>query len=244
MEIQTVTDESRHFQLVMQQAEVLSTARIVPAAYRGRASDIVAAGLFGRAFSWDVMTSMHNIHVIEGTASMKPEAMLGLVRKAGHSVEISIHPEGAVAVGKRADSGDEHTATFTLQDAENAGLRGKKNWQQYPEAMLQWRAVSKLCRALFSDVVLGAGYVPEELGQETDAEGMPIEFDPMVRSAVAKKQLIDVFGKEKAISKWGDRADNAIRESELNELLIVDEAIIVDVPTEESPITEEETHVV
>ena len=247
MEIQTINEQQRHFELVMQQAELLASPKnsIVPAAYRNNPSNIVAAGLFGRAFGWDVMTSMMNIHVIDGTASMKPEAMLGLVRRAGHSVEISIHPDGAVAVGKRADTGDEHTAQFTLADARNAGLDGKKNWKQYPEAMLQWRAVSKLCRSLFSDVVLGIGYVPEELGEETGPDGVPIELDMFVTSADAKQQLIDVFGKEEAIERWGDRGNNDLRQSELDELMVIDEFVILDVPEViETPITEEETNVV
>lgn len=233
MELSTITDESRYFDLVMREAEVLASARTVPAAYRGQASDIVAAGLFGRTFGWDVMTSMQNIHVIEGSASMKPEAMLGLVRRAGHSVEMTVEDGVATAVGKRCDSGDEHTATFSLDDAEKAGIGGKRNWKQYPEAMLTWRAVSKLCRNLFSDVTLGASYVPEELGEETDAEGMPIKFDPAVRSGPAKNQLIELLGRDKAIERWGDRGDNCeIKQSELDELMAIDAEIVEEIEEE------------
>ena len=231
MELQTVTAESRHFELVMRQAEVLASARTVQAA------DIVAAGLFGRTFGWDVITSMQNIHVIEGSASMKPEAMLGLVRRAGHSVEITVENGVATASGKRCDSGDEHTAMFSLDDAEKAGIGGKRNWKQYPEAMLTWRAVAKLCRNLFSDVTLGASYVPEELGEDVDIDGVPVKFDPTVGSGPAKNQLIALLGRDKAIERWGDRGDNCdIKQSELDELMAVDAEII-----EETTETEEET---
>ena len=96
-------DDSRYFDLVLKQANVLASADIVPVAYRGKAADIVAAGLAGRAFGWDVMASMRNFHVIEGSASLRPEAMLGLVRQAGHSVTIDVSDGVAIAVGKRAD---------------------------------------------------------------------------------------------------------------------------------------------
>jgi len=165
--------EAQHFELVCRQADVLAASKIVPAAYRRSSADIIAAGLAGRAFGWDVMSSLRNFHVIEGTASMKPEAMLGLVRQAGHSVQLRIDGDAAVATGKRADTGDEHTATFTMADAEAAGLAKKKNWSQYRDAMLTWRAVSALCRVLFPDVVLGCGYVPEELGATVDSAGLP-----------------------------------------------------------------------
>ena len=37
-------DDGRYFDLVMRQAVVLASSRIVPAAYRNREADIVAAG--------------------------------------------------------------------------------------------------------------------------------------------------------------------------------------------------------
>lgn len=227
-------DDGRYFDLVMRQAEVLSESRIVASAYRGRAADIVAAGLAGRAFGWDVMASMRNFHVIEGSASMKPEAMLGLVRQAGHNVIIENEPGIATAVGKRCDTGDEHTASFTLRDAEAAGLAGKKNWKQYEESMLTWRAVSKLCRNLFSDVVLGAGYVPEEMGADVDSTGIPIEAgggaDRLLNVKLAKQRLLDAVNgdKDKAIAAWGDRGSTSIRVSELQALIDAASSEIID----------------
>lgn len=173
-------NEGEHFALVMKQAEMLANANIIPKAYQRKPADIVAAGLAGRAYGWDVMSAMRNFHVIEGTASMRPEAMLGLVRQAGHSVMVEVSGRKAIATGKRIDSGDTHRAEFSMQDAEVAGLIQKRNWKQYGDAMLTWRAVSILCRVLFPDVVLGAGYVPEELGvEDTDQNGEIIEIDFM-----------------------------------------------------------------
>ena len=104
--------ESANFDLILRQAEILANSTIIPAAYRRKAPDIVAAGLAGRAYGWDVMTSMRQFHVIEGTASLRPESMLGLVRQAGHSVTVETHPEGAIAHGTRSDTGDEHSASL------------------------------------------------------------------------------------------------------------------------------------
>ena len=190
--------ESATFDLIMRQSEILSQSTIIPTAYRRKGADIVAAGLAGRAYGWDVMTSMRQFHVIEGTASLRPESMLGLVRQAGHSVTVEIHPDGAVAHGTRADTGDEHSASFTMADAEAAGLAGKRNWKQYQDAMLTWRAVAKLCRVLFPDVVLGAGYVPEELGADVTARGELVEAevvdDDLMPVAEAKHAVLDAMG--------------------------------------------------
>ncbi len=201
--------ETASFDLIMRQAEVLAGSTIIPAAYRRKAPDIVAAGLAGRAYGWDVMTSMRQFHVIEGTASLRPESMLGLVRQAGHSVTVETGETGAVAHGKRADTEDTHSAVFTMEDAEAAGLANKKNWKQYQDAMLTWRAVSKLCRVLFPDVVLGAGYVPEELGADVDATGDIIEIEPVEEDdsmpiAEAKRAVLEAVGNntEEAKALW------------------------------------------
>tara|TARA_B100001996_G_C18667665_1_gene595459 strand:- start:820 stop:1527 length:708 start_codon:yes stop_codon:yes gene_type:complete len=201
--------ETASFDLIMRQAEVLAGSTIIPAAYRRKAPDIVAAGLAGRAYGWDVMTSMRQFHVIEGTASLRPESMLGLVRQAGHSVTVDTNEKGAVAHGKRADTEDTHSAVFTMEDAEAAGLANKKNWKQYQDAMLTWRAVSKLCRVLFPDVVLGAGYVPEELGADVNATGDIIEIEPVEEDdsmpiAEAKRAVLEAVGNntEEAKALW------------------------------------------
>ena len=202
------------FDLMLRQADILAQSRIIPAAYRNRSADVVAAGLAGLAFGWDLMTSLRNYHVIEGTASLRPEAMLGLVRRAGHSVTLNLvdgnDGRSAVAIGKRADTGDEHTATFSQADAARAGLAKKKNWEQYLDSMLTWRAVSALCRVLFPDVVLGAGYVPEEIGGDVDSTGTPVEDDPFtdptLTVAEAKRRVLAACDghKEMARQVWGD----------------------------------------
>ena len=202
--------EAATFDLIMRQSEILAQSTIIPAAYRRKGADIVAAGLAGRAYGWDVMTSMRQFHVIEGTASLRPESMLGLVRQAGHSVTVEVRPEGAVAHGTRADTGDEHSASFTMDDAGAAGLADKRNWKQYRDAMLTWRAVAKLCRVLFPDVVLGAGYVPEELGADVTAEGELIEAevvgDDLMSVAAAKRAVLEAVGGdvEQAKAAWAN----------------------------------------
>lgn len=215
------------FDDILRQADVLAQSRIIPSAYRNRSPDIVAAGLAGVAFGWDVMTSLRNYHVIEGTASLRPEAMLALVRRGGHSVTIrySDTDEGRLceAHGVRADNGDQHTSRFSNLDAKNAGLASKKNWQQYEDAMLTWRAVSQLCRILFPDVVLGAGYTPDEIGGplvEIPNEDDPLAT-PLIPSATAKTELLEACDNDKTLARtiWGDRGNSPISTEELQHLI-------------------------
>lgn len=167
--------------MVLHQAEVLASSNLVAKQFRGRPQDIMTAAIMGYPLGWDVTVSMRYVHVIDGKPSVSPEGMLALVRRAGHSVTGKADATGATVTGRRADTGDSMSFTFTLDDADRAGLLNKTNWQNYPQSMCWARALSQLCRMLFSDVLLGAAYTPEELGGEVDADGnvVGLSFAPV-----------------------------------------------------------------
>ena len=163
------------FTSMMQVSQMLAKSSLVPAAYRGKPENVLLATLAGQPFGWDPTMSMRSFHIIEGQPSLKPEIMLALVRRAGHSVQGTTATDGATVTGKRRDTGDSMTVTYTLEDARRANLLNKSVWKQYPASMCWARALSQLCRMLFPDVVLGAGYTPEELGASVSHDGDVIE---------------------------------------------------------------------
>lgn len=181
--------------LMSKQAELLAQSDIIPAAYRRKPANIMVAALTGRSHGWDVMTAMRNGHVVEGTWALRPEAMLGLVRRAGHSVTAEVGVDGATLHGKRCDSGDELTVGFTIDDAKRAGLANKQVWRNYPQSMCYWRAVGMLCRFLFSDVTLGL-MSAEEMGADISESGDVIdapsyEQEPVALGAEAMAKFVE-----------------------------------------------------
>ena len=183
--------------VLMQQAKMLAPSGIIPREYQGNPPNILAAALMGRAFGWDALTAMRMVTVIQGTASLKPEAMLALIRQRGHHVSIEPHPNGrgVTVTGKRADNGDTASASFTLADADRAGLTKSQAWRNYPVDMCQWRAVARLSRSLFGDVVLGAGYIPEEIGGDADVPDVP-SAPVFVAPAPVDDDVVDVVDAE------------------------------------------------
>lgn len=170
--------------------KAIGDTEFVPKPLRGRPGAILAAILYGRALGLDGMVSLREVHVIDGTPSLSATAVLGRIRAAGHSVELQEGNDKCLAKGRRADSGDEHTAVFTLEDAKTAGLTGKDNWKRYPRAMLRSRAVTELARALFSDVFAGlAVYAPEELGAIVDDAGQPVRSDLEETDAACRRHF-------------------------------------------------------
>lgn len=117
-------------------------------------------------------------HCINGKVGMSTEMMAALVRKRGHSVvkDDRSTNECVILHGKRADSGDSWTCTFTKQDAERAGLWNGPTWKKYPGVMLYNRCMSMLFRQLFPDLSLGAGYSEDELKEikKVDEYALPI----------------------------------------------------------------------
>ena len=172
-----VTDENS-WNALLAQAHAVANTKIVPAMYQGDPDSIIAAALTGREFGWPVMTSLRYIFVIDGKPSFSAEAILGMVRQHGHSVTGTSDRFKATIVGRRKDSGDEMTVEYTLADALAAGLidsinddgtarsrtrnGGKTPWEKHTQHMLWARAATTLCRRLFPEVTLGAGFVPEE----------------------------------------------------------------------------------
>ena len=127
--------------------------------------------------------SLNRIHVIEGKPSMAAEAMSGLVKASGkyRIVEERCDEEVAIAaIYERIGDGWElcGRGSFSIKNAQKAGLATRHNWKAYTEDMLWARAVSRACRKHASDVVLGLyavedfGYREDDLGNKKD---QPVE---------------------------------------------------------------------
>ena len=149
---------------------------MVPRALRGKPESILATIYLGRELGLGPMQSLQMIDIIQGRVALSSELQTAMIRKAGHSLMCDEMSDRIVTVtGVRADNGDTMTVSFTAEMAHSAGLLGKDNWQNYPEAMLWARAVAMLGRMLFADVfAVTHVYQADELG---DADYVPSIVD-------------------------------------------------------------------
>lgn len=143
-------------------AEKISRSALIPQAYRGKPADAAICMMYGAEVGLPPMTALQRIVVINGRPTLDAQGMTALIRGAGHSLVGTTSDTEATVTGVRLN-GDTMTVTFTIADAKRANLVKNGPWTQYPSAMLWARAVSKLARELFSDVLMGMAYVPEEL---------------------------------------------------------------------------------
>lgn len=151
------------------QAQVIAQSGLAPSSVRSP-EQILTIALKGRELAVPPMQALSHIHVVEGKPTLSAELMVALVQRAGHKVRVveTTDETATVEAVRRDDPDFTHKVTYTMADAQRAGVAGKRNWKQHPAAMLRARAISALCRMAFADVLMGASYTPEELDADVD----------------------------------------------------------------------------
>ena len=115
---------------------------------------------------------------IDGKIEMTTHLMCAKIRQAGHSIDVEYGNEeklGAFCklVGKRKDNGDSMTITYGMAHAQQAGLSSRDSWKKYPREMCYARALGRLARMLFADV-LGGVYTEGEISEAEVVEEIPV----------------------------------------------------------------------
>lgn len=131
-----------------------------------------------KAVGVDPMVALDGgMYYVKGKVEMSAQMMNSLIRQAKHSITKDKRSDDNICIlhGKRADNGDTWTESFSIEEAQKAGLLGNMVWKIYPRDMLFARALSRLARQLFPDILRGC-YVEGEISQETAiSEELPIQ---------------------------------------------------------------------
>ena len=145
------------------------------------------------------------INIINGKAEISARMMGALIRKAGHELKIKeISDTSCTLIGIRKDTKQKEEASFTIKDAERAGLVKKNGgWDKCPKDMCFARALSRIARQLFSDVI-GIGYVEgeiepikdESIVSECTTSSAVIEVKDLKKEEDELKIFLDLFSKE------------------------------------------------
>lgn len=138
-----------------------------------------------RSIGLDPLDALNGaMYFVGGKVELASATMNQLIRSAGHSVTKDKRSDETICIlhGKRADNGDHWTESFSIDDAKLAGIY-RANWVKYPRDMLFARALSRLARQLFPDVIKGC-YVQGEI-----ADAPPInEPVPQVEHVAAASE--------------------------------------------------------
>lgn len=116
------------------------------------------------------------LYCVQGKVEMSSQMMNLLIRQAGHCLAKDPKSDDTICIlhGKRVDTGDLWTESFSINEAKRAGIYKEGSpWAKYPRDMLFARALSRLARQLFPDVIKGC-YVDGEISQSIAADNAPV----------------------------------------------------------------------
>lgn len=122
--------------------------------------------LKGRELNVPPMYALSNIVVVQGKPTVSAEMMLALVQRDHglNSMWVEESTNEKCTVGYKSGNGTKFY-TWTVEDANAAGLTKNPTWRSYPAAMCRARAISAVARMAFPGSIAGM-YVPGELGDD------------------------------------------------------------------------------
>lgn len=105
------------------------------------------------------------MYYVQGKVELTAAMMNHLIRADGHSITKDKKSDDTICIlhGKRKDNGDTWVESFSIEDAKKAGIY-RNQWIKYPKDMLFARALSRLARQLFPDIIKGC-YVQGEISE-------------------------------------------------------------------------------
>jgi hypothetical protein len=124
--------------------------------------------LMGRELGMGTMAACRKLQVIKGAVTERADSQLARFKSAGGRAEFKELSEARAVLLLRHPNGDQHTETFTIEDAKRAGLASNDNYAKHPKAMLRSRAITAGLKSIGWEGAVGI-YDPDEVGEHEPA---------------------------------------------------------------------------
>ena len=131
--------------------------------------------LMGREMGMGTMAACRKLQVIKGTVTERADSQLARFKSAGGRAVFKELTETKAVLVLKHPNGDEHTETFTIEDAKRAGLASNDNYAKHPKAMLRSRAITAGLKSVGWEGAVGI-YDPDEIADTPASE--PIVVRP------------------------------------------------------------------
>lgn len=159
----------RVYEPLVDLAARLANSPFVPDAMRGNPGDTFSVLLAGHGLGLSPIQSLQSIVLISRKPYISTEVILGLALRAGHQVQwLESTDKRATVRITRGDGRGTAEVTYTMGQAQAAGLTNKDNWRRMPAEMLRARAVRAALKMVAPDIALGL----------EAAEAGPVGYDP------------------------------------------------------------------
>jgi hypothetical protein len=134
----------------------------------------------GHELGMQPMRAIRSLAMVKGKVVESADSQLARFKAAGGRSQFEVLDETKAVLNLIHPNGDKHTETFTIADAQRAGLASNGNYNKFPKAMLRSRAITAGLKSVGWEGAVGA-YDPEELRSE--------EFPEPTRTAAVVPRL-------------------------------------------------------
>jgi len=183
------------FEMYRTMAAWASKSQLVPEHFKGKPEDSMIAMLMGREMGIPPMIALQKGFVVKGKYDVEVKVKVGVAQARVPDFDFEIVEQTetkCVVKGGRAGK-NQHTVTYTIQDAEKAGLLEEKQgrygkyfehpgYHSNPKDQLMWRAVGRLLNltcagALFNIVPMLAASLEDEQVEHEPSEATVVAGD-------------------------------------------------------------------
>lgn len=193
-----------------QTAQMLIASGLFGQKYK-KPEEMMAIVLMGREQGLSPMQALTYGYNIQGRSDVEVKARWANVQRAKNSQGGSLLSKSVTKASNdeictvilERNNGDAKSSiesTYTIQQAEKAGLLGKAIWKQHPAKMLYWRALGNAIDMLFPDVRIGlhrdfetvseALLVPQNDEIEDWNKDEETKPEPIVRQKISEGQVL------------------------------------------------------
>jgi len=149
------------FSEMMQMGTELAKTGFLPDAIKNGAQ-AAAIILAGREMGMPPMRALRSLVLVKGKVTESADSQLARFKSDGGHAKFTTLDETKAVLWLRHPNGDEHTETFTMDDAKRAGLTSSGMYQKFAKPMLRSRAITAGLKSIGWEG--GAGvYDPSEL---------------------------------------------------------------------------------
>lgn len=174
-------------------ADALAKGNAIPRHLKGSPGDVLFAMEVAEALDVHRVTAFTSVHVVEGRPEASAELVRALILRAGHVFDVvEMTRERCTIECRRREwpTDRTETVTYTIADAQTAGLASKDVWKKHAHRMLLARATSDAAVAHFPDVKAGIDVQGDHDAFATiDGEVVPqaAVLPPTPRQSIAQK---------------------------------------------------------
>lgn len=147
-------------------ATELAKSSLIPDALRGKPNDVLVAVMTGAELGIQPMQSMREIYVVKGRPFIASLLRVAMIRQSPECLSwqlVESTPQRATFRTQRRGDQEPTTMTYTIQEAEAAGLVAQNSrYRTDPALQLRRRCAGRLIDEVYPDVIRGVGAREDE----------------------------------------------------------------------------------